>query len=195
MTLLDELRSPQADIDALADWLDGLSHDQRVAETRALDGSAQRRLWRLTRGRAIDLDDFVPPGCGPLDPVRHYGRNTLPAFRLFEKRFCRPPLGEDANVLWGYNEGVTRPLVGPGYFVVRRTGGDSRGESVIDYTQVPPQKPTDWPKIQFNERGLSRFVYAGMLDFMRRVSTHVSIGRAYRKDRETPNCFVLCREG
>jgi len=194
MTLGERILSGRETIDVIAEWLDGLEPGRRRDEVQALDAKAQRVLWRMARGRAIDHDHFVPADRGPLEPVRHYGRNTLPAFTLFEKRFCRPPESEDRSTLWGYNEGLTRPLVGPGYFIVRATGGDSRGQSVIDYTRVPPNKPSAWPEIKFNERGISRFVYAYMLDFMRGVSEHVSIGRAYKKDRETPNCFVLCRE-
>lgn len=194
MTLAERILEPDAEIGALAAWLDGLDAARRLEETRGLGPKAQRTLWRLCRGRVATLFDFVPKDRAAMQPVRHFGRNTLPAFTLFEKRFCRPPEGEDRSTLWGYNEGMTRPVVGPGYFVVRATEGDSRGESVIDYTRVPPNKPAEWPAIRFNERGLSRFVYAGMLDFMRKVSAHVTIGRAYRKGRETPNCFVLCRE-
>lgn len=181
-------------IDHIADWLDGLDPETRVAESRTLGPEAQRRLWRLARGRAVTLADLVPEDHAPLTPVRHYGRNTLPAFRLFEKRFCRPSEGVGEHVLWGYNEGSSRPLVGPGYFIVRETHGDSRGEVVIDYTHVPPEKPAAWPAIRSNELPPSRFVYGFMHDFMRRVSAHVTIGRAYKHDRETPNCFTLCRE-
>ena len=54
--------------------------------------------------------------------------------------------------------------------------------------------PAGWPPIKRNERGLQRFVYAGMVDFMRKVSDHVSIGRAYKGgERELPHTFVLCR--
>jgi hypothetical protein len=98
-------------------------------------------------------------------------------------------------VLWGYNEGVARKAVGPGYFVTRKTEGDSRGEVVIDYYQVPPEKPAEWPSIQSNDSFLSALVYGKMHDYLRRVSRHVTIGRAYKKDRETANCFTLCREG
>jgi len=194
MTLAERILEPDADIGTIDAWLDGLDPSKRLEETRGLGPKAQRRLWRLCRGRVITLDHFVPKDRAALQPVRHFGRNTLPAFTTFEKRFCRPSEGEDRSMLWGYNEGSTRAVVGPGYFIVRETGGDSRGESVIDYTRVPPDKPAEWPAIKRNERGLSRFVYAGMLDFMRKVSDHVSIGRAYRGGRETANCFVLCRE-
>lgn len=194
MTLAERILATGAEIDEIADWLDHLDPGARIEQTRALDPAAQRRLWRLTRGRAVALDDIVPPDRSALEPVRHYGRNTLPAFTLFEKRFCRPLAITEDDVLWGYNEGRTRPVVGPGYFICRATDGDSRGEAVVDYTRVPPSKPAEWPTVRPNEWGLQRFVYAGMLDFLRRVSEHVTIGRAYRRDRETNNFFVLCRE-
>lgn len=194
MTLAERILEPDADIGTIAAWLDGLDPARRLEETRALGPKPQRVLWRLCRGRVATLADFVPKDRPALQPVRHFGRNTLPAFTRFEKRFCRPPEGEDRSILWGYNEGSTRTVVGPGYFVVRSTEGDSRGETVIDYTAVPPDKPAEWPAIKPNERGLSLVVYAHMHDFMRKVSAHVTVGRAYRHGRETPNCFVLCRE-
>ncbi len=194
MDLAALVTSSDADIDAIAAHLDGLDHETRVEQSRGLGPKEQRRLWSLARGRPVQLDDIVPPDRGPLETVRHYGRNTLPAFRLFEKRFCRPPQGQDDTVLWGYNEGVSRAAVGPGYFICRTTDGDSRGEVVVDYYRVPPDKPATWPAIQPNDRGVTRLVYGFMHDFLRRVSDHVTIGRAYKLDRETPNCFTLCRE-
>ena len=145
----------------------------------------------------MGLADMVPPTSPELKPVRHYGRNTLPVFKLFEKRFCRPPEGAAPAGLWGYNEGSTRGLVGPGYFVCRETTGSEReiADIVIDYTILPTAKPDEWPEIYPNERGVSRFVYAGMQDYMRRISAHVTIGRAYRHGKISNNYFVLCREG
>ena len=45
-----------------------------------------------------------------------------------------------------------------------------------------------------NDQGLSRLVYANMVDYLRRVSKHVLIGRAYKDGKEMPNWFLLCRE-
>jgi hypothetical protein len=191
-TLRDRILAAGADPDAIAAWLETLDAKRRIEEVRALDVEAQRRLWTLCRGRAATLDDFVPPGIGAMQTVRHYGRNTLPAFKRFEKRFVRPD-GE-GDVLWGYNEGVTRRIVGPGYFVVRQTPGDPRGDAVIDYTAVPPRAPAGWPKVVPNTVPRQRLVYGFMQDFMRRLGAGVTIGRAFREDRETPNFFVLCRE-
>ncbi|MCA9544842.1 MAG: hypothetical protein KC613_10645 [Myxococcales bacterium] len=190
------IMAPAADVDALAAWLDGLDPATRKAETLSLIPKAQRRLWALAAGRAVTLEQLVPPGTPPEHMIRHFGRNTLPKpIHLFEKPMCRPPEGEAPGVLWGFNEGVTRPLIGPGYFVLRATPGDSRGAAVVDYYQVPSRAPTGWPAVKPNERGLQRFAFAEMHDFLRRVSEHVVIGRAYKRDRRTNNCFVLCREG
>ncbi len=191
-TLTEMVMSPHADIDLIERYLDGLRPAERVKQSRSLGPKTQRRLWDLAAGRDARLDDIVPPDLPALEEVRHFGRNTLPAFKLFEKRFCRP--SDASGSLWGYNEGSSRPLVGPGYFICRDTDGDSRGAIVVDYYQVPPTRPATWPEIESNEQGISRVVYGFMQDFLRRVSIHVTIGRAYKHDRETPNCFTLCRE-
>ena len=70
-----------------------------------------------------------------------------------------------------------------------------RGGSVVDYWQVPTERPAQWPEVRDNTDGLQRFVYARMHDFLRKVSAHVSIGRAWREHKATDNYFVLCREG
>jgi hypothetical protein len=72
---------------------------------------------------------------------------------------------------------------------------------VIDYEMLPSdhpnfkreQLPQAWPAIKSNTFGVSRFVYGFMQDYLRKVSDHVSIGRAYRHGKESPNYFVLCR--
>ncbi|MEE2779883.1 MAG: hypothetical protein VYE15_05110, partial [Myxococcota bacterium] len=128
----------------------------------------------------------------PATEVIHVGRNSLPAFRDFEKRFSRDDTREDA--LYGYNEGATRPLIGPGYFVAHLD--ENRSEIGVDYLMVPPDDanlPDGWPAVIPNEKGLQRFVYAGMVDYLRKVSEHILIGRAWRKGKVTNNYFVLCR--
>lgn len=182
-----------ADPDVIAQWLDGLDGRRRIEETQGLGPESQRRLWTLCRGRAVTFDDLVPPDRPTGATVRHHGRNTLPAFQRFEKRFRWPDDGR-RDVLWGYNEGLTRPLIGPGYFLVRHTPGDPRGEVVVDYRDIPPQRPAGWPALVPNTVLRQRFVYGDMQDFLRQLTTHVSIGRAWRSERETPNFFVLCRE-
>jgi hypothetical protein len=182
--------APTVDIDDLATWLDGLSDEARIAATLSVGPKAQRKLWGLCRARAVLLDELVPPDRGDA-PVHHLGRNSQPALSRFEKRMRRPTGAQD--VLWGYNEGVTRRLIGPGYFVARQTGGDSRGAVVVDYLQVPPHTPEGWPTVKPNAAGLQKFVFQNMHDYLRRVSAHVTIGHAYRHDRRTPHSFILCR--
>jgi hypothetical protein len=179
----------------IAAFLDGLRSEERVAAIRSAGRGAQRRLYAAVAGHgAVRLADLVPPGRRPLETVRHFGRNTLPAFTHFEKRFCRPP-DEDAaapRLLWGYNATRVAPLVGPGYYVAHEDA--AHGEVLVDYTRVPPLAPPGWPPLRGNEGGLARFVYGFMVDRLRRVSEHVTIGSAARRGRELGSWFLLCRE-
>ena len=69
-----------------------------------------------------------------------------------------------------------------------------RGGVVIDYFQVPDGPVADgWPDVVPNTRGLQRFVYNGTRDFMRRVSSHVSVGAAYKGEKSLDHYFILCR--
>ena len=179
----------------VAAFLDGLAPEERVAAIRGAGRGAQRRLYAAVEGHGtVRLADLVPPSRAPLETVRHYGRNTLPLFTHFEKRFCRPP-GQDAAApaeLWGFNFQTLQPVTGPGYFVAREDA--PRGEVLIDYTRVPATAPPGWPAPRRNEAGLSRFVYGFMVDRLRRVSEHVTIGSAARHGREMGSWFLLCRE-
>jgi hypothetical protein len=69
-----------------------------------------------------------------------------------------------------------------------------RPEVLVDYNRVPDAHPDGWPAIRTNERGLSRFVYGFMIDTLRRVSEHVTIGSAARRGRDIGSWFVLCRQ-
>ncbi|MGI9592059.1 MAG: hypothetical protein ACR2P8_11875, partial [Myxococcota bacterium] len=174
---------------------EALDHEQRVAVVRSLGRTQQRILYRAVEGfRPVTLTDLVPPGREAFATVRHFGRNTLPAFTLFEKRFCRPP-EEDAEKpreLYGFNFQTMQPVTGPGYFTAEED--PNRPEVWVDYTRVPAAHPKGWPEIRSNERGLSRFVYGHMVDTLRGVSEHVTIGSAARKGKDIGSWFVLCRE-
>ena len=179
----------------IGEYLDALSHPERVASVRSLGPRDQRALYTAVDGyRPVRLVDLVPTARAPLETVRHFGRNTLPAFRNFEKRFCRPAGAEPEkpDVLWGFNFQALQPLTGPGYFVARPA--PDRPEVWVDYNNVPEERPEAWPALRRNEVGLSRFVYGFMVDTLRGVSEHVTIGSAARKGRDMGSWFVLCRE-
>jgi hypothetical protein len=196
MTLADLVRS-DSKIQDIAAHLDGLDQADRLREVFALSASDQASLFdRAADAPRLDLAYFVPQSVPDGCEVIHHGKNSQPAFRSFQKRWCRPEGRQDE--LWGYNETIVRPLIGPGYFVAHPTaenGSDERGAVVVDYFQTPEgSAPEGWPDVRPNSRGLQRFVYDKTSDYMRRVSEHVSIGKAYRNESRVMGYFVLCRD-
>jgi hypothetical protein len=124
-------------------------------------------------------------------------RFTCRKLQLFDKRFCRPEGASDR--LFGYNASPFEWSVGPGFFLAVRTAGrpewEERGAIVVDYFQIPDGPMVEgWPPAVPNTKGLQRFVYHRTRDFMRRVSTHVTIGAAFREEKSIDHYFVLCRE-
>jgi hypothetical protein len=183
------IADPGATPQRIRDALDGMSESDRVAATRSLKRGLQIKLWKLVDGFGeLTLDDFVPRGTPALRAVRHYGRNTMPTFVIFEKRFYKNEQGEVA----GANFQHISPITGPGYFVTREDA--NKREVLIDYHLIPKEAPEGWPKIRDNEHGISRLIYGFMIDRMRRVSEHVTIGRANRHGKEFGAWFILCRE-
>ncbi|MCB9682490.1 MAG: hypothetical protein H6733_13580 [Alphaproteobacteria bacterium] len=192
------LADPQITVQALGEHLDGLDHAGRAEAFLSLSKAQQKRVWDLAASAApITIDHFVPASVGTEREVIHHGLNTLPAFRHFQKRFARA--GDGSERLFGYNEGSTRPLIGPGYFVAHTTAGnptwEERGAWVVDYFQVPDGGvPSTWPPIKRNDQGLQVLVYHKTRDFMRKVSAHCSIGMAFKVENSLNNWFVLVRE-
>jgi hypothetical protein len=190
---LSVLLEPTIDFHRLAEVLDGLGHQARVDTIRGWNKATQAAMFEAAAGRKITLDNFVPSDAGPLVEVIHHGKNTLPAFTHFQKRFCKP---KDADVtgqqLWGYNHQTLSWATGPGYFVT--VPGETAGEVDIDYRKIPTEKPESWPPVQPNSVRLGGLVYGGMVDVMRGVSEHVTIGRARKKGKWMDAWFVLCRE-
>lgn len=188
-------------IEAVADYLDRLSHASRRDACALLGRKHQRGLYRKALAAPkITMSHFVPDERKPLQSVRHYGKNTLPLpgkHRYFEKRFCRPEDREEE--LYGYNEAPSRSYVGPGYFVAISTDGkpewQARGPIVVDYFQVPSTAvASGWPKVIPNNKGLQVIVYNKTRDFMRKVSEHLSIGAAFKGEKALDHYFVLVRE-
>lgn len=190
------LDASRVDIVAVAKAFESASPRERVGIVESITGRQQMRLWEASDGRRVTIGEMVPPDLGPLVPVIFHGRNSLPAFTRFQKRFCRPASDVDRDELWGFNYQPARwlaPLTGPGYFVAVDSI-DPTGSVAIDYRKVPPSRPEGWPEIRDNTARLSRFIYQGLVDYLRRVSAHVLIGRATREGRLLPNTFLLCRE-
>ncbi len=176
-------------------FLDELSHQARVAAIRSLGSGELRSLYAGVDGfKPVTLEDLVPPTVGDFTTVRHHGKNSLPAFTHFEKRFCRPRSAdrEPATELYGFNFQTLAPITGPGYFIARES--EDRPEVLIDYRGLPPEHPQGWPPIRSNDRGLSRVVYGFLFDTLRGLSDHVTIGSAARKGRDLGSWFALCRE-
>jgi hypothetical protein len=199
MSLADLIRSPQLPIAEISAFLDDLDYADTWSQLQTLGRDEQRLLYEKAAGsRPLRLDDLVGEA-GEGREVINQGMNTLPlpaSLRRFQKRVCRP---EDSTAgLFGYNEGVTRRLIGPGYFVAKHTSGrphwQARGGVVVDYFSVPGGKVVDsWPQVVSNSHGLQRFVFRNTRDFLRRVSSTVTVGAAYKFERPLDHYFVLCR--
>jgi hypothetical protein len=189
------LLEPTVNLSRLTTVLDELGHEGRLATIRGWERSHQARLYEAAQGyQPLTLEHFVPASMAPLTEVIHHGKNSLPMFTHFQKRFTRPE-GQEA-VLWGYNHQQNQGFTGPGYFSVHTNVEKDmhEGEVAIDYRKLPPDKVSAWPEIIPNEARLGRFVYAGMVDVMRGLSKHVSIGRAWKNGGWMDAWFVLCRE-
>jgi hypothetical protein len=180
----------------LSEYLDGLDSATRINESTNLNSKQQQALWTAAEGGTrLTMDDFVPANKAPLEEVVHWGQNNLPVFSKFQKVMCKT---SDPKGHSGYNVSSVGWLVGNGYFVVRETQegeADNHG-IVVDYTDVPSEKSEHWPDIKPCNERLGALVYAGNHDFMRKVSKHVTIGRAKKANAEKwmPNWFILCRE-
>jgi hypothetical protein len=183
---------PKVDLENLRRVLDTSGHTARVLAIRGMNAKQLATLFEACADSdPLTLDDFVPPG-EAMTEVIHDGKNSLPAFTSFQKRFCRPD-GDAGDVLWGYNHNpkFEEAAIGPGYFVA---SVHEKGEVKIDYTQLPPRRPEGWPAIIPNSSRLGFLVWSGMQDFCRRVSTHVTIGRAYKGGKPFDAWFALCRK-
>ncbi len=190
-TFKDILRGANPTLAEIAAHLQKLSHGDRIAQTLELDKSDQVRLWELAAaGSALSLDYLLPKGAKVLEPFPFEGRNSLPLYRFFQKVFYRQSNG----VIAGYNNSPAAWIAGPGYYVAEMSGRNPK-EIAVNYLKLPGEHPAGWPDIRDNMAGLGRFIYGGTVDYLRRVSDDVVIGRAYKGgDQEMPNWFVLCRK-
>jgi hypothetical protein len=184
---------PAIDLGRLAKVLDEIGHEGRVHTIRTWGKKRQSEIFEAAKGfRPIDLDFLVPSSVGPMVEVIHEGFNTLPLFGRFEKRFVKLE-GEELPVA-GYNHQSMAALTGPGYFGATKGEGEHEGELVFDYRKVPKTKPAAWPDIRANEGGIAGIVNGGMVDYLRGLSNHVSIGVAYKDGKHRNQWFALVRK-
>ncbi|MCB9735618.1 MAG: hypothetical protein H6745_23770 [Deltaproteobacteria bacterium] len=186
------LKKPRTGREIAAE-LAALTGDKRVRAVHALGKGDQEALWDACAGQECGPDDFVAAGTPVGLEEIHKGKNSLPAFNHFEKRFCR---AEDRDgVLYGYNHNWHNfSTTGPGYFTAY--WHEDYDGFAFNYYEVPPlgtRLPLGWPAVRPNEYGLARFIYSQMIDVMRKVTDGVTIGRAWRQGVLTDNYFVLCR--
>jgi hypothetical protein len=168
-------------------YLDALAPAARLDEVLGITGRGVKRLYEaVADGTPPSLEELLPPGT---DGVLIYeGRNSLAAFSRFQKRFVRK-----GGLVLGYNHQSMSFVTGPGYFVVHPpSGSGEHGKELdFDYTMPPPAEPAGWPAYTPNERGLSRFVYGHMHDYVRRVARGVVVGKAYRHGKDQDAYFSL----
>ena len=168
-------------------YLDGLSAADRLEQMLSIKGFSVGKLYRaVSDGPAIGLDDFLPEGTKDGEMVIFEGRNSLPAFSRFQKRFVRR--GED---IVGYNHQVVAPITGPGFFVLAPSDDFRPKEVLFDYTQKPPFFPEMYPPFKPNDVGLSRLVYANMKDYCRKVAKNVVVGAAFKHGKAQHAYFSL----
>jgi len=189
---LGKLLASGAGAAELAEHLDGLRGPERVAEALALRGKWVRRLYdALAEAPPLTIEELVPPSAPPSATFIFEGRNSLPAFSRFQKRLARVA---DGRVI-GHNAQPWSLATGPGYFVLKPPSGsaDVPGEPYFDYTEPPGYEPTGWPRYRPNEWGPSLFVFARLKDYLRRVSTGVLVGKAFRNGSPAGQYFLLAR--
>ncbi len=180
------------DLPRLAKDLDEVGHFARLWSVSQWTREDQATVFEAAKGfRPVTLDDFVPPTVPPRTEVIHHGKNSLPAASHFEKRFIKLARDDARDVLVGRNFQPLSLLTGPGYYVARPSA--ESGEVDLDYTMTPVETLETWGALRSNDGGVSRFVYYGLVDVMRGVSSHVTVGRGKKKGRYVDNWFVLVR--
>lgn len=165
---------------AIAAHLDTLDAHTRIAECLVLSKIQQKRLWEIAAADPAEAQELA----GEHGTAIYAGRNTLPMFSRFEKRFTH-----DAGAVIGYNRHSLGWLTGPGYFTVSAA---PKG-LLFDYSKLPGRVPDGWPRVAANTQGFARPVYGGLLDDAVWVARNVLIGSARRGDVPLDSYFVLAR--
>jgi len=128
----------------IADYMSGLSPRKRVDEALSITGKRQAKLFEAVEGgRKLTPADFVPDDVSMGRTIIFEGRNSLPMFTRFQKRFARVESGQ----VVGYNHQTWAFATGPGFFVVKEGVPEAKvlGELYLDYTDMPKEVPLGWP--------------------------------------------------
>lgn len=190
---LRNLIETHLDLPRLAKDLDEVGHFARVWSIMQWSREDQASLFEAAKGfRPVTLDDFVPPSTAPRAEVVHRGKNSLPVASRFDKHFFRSSGDGMKDVLIGRNFQALSPLSGPGFYVARP--GAESGEIDLDYATTPGETLDSWGKVRNNASGISRFIYFGVVDVMRGISSNVTIGRVKKSGHYIDNWFVLVRD-
>jgi len=187
---LAHLLDARASAQEIGSYLDALPTQERVRQVLSVTGRGVARLYHaVAGGTPLSLDELVPPSS--TGTVVYEGRNSLPVFSRFQKRFIR--LEGDRVIGYNHNPPLVALLTGPGYFWVRPATGEGElgKELYFDYTEPPPAEPPGWPAYKPNLSGLARFVYGNMKDYMRRVARGVVVGKAYKSGVDQKAYFSL----
>lgn len=182
---------PTVNVERIVELLDGLGHEGRYHTVRTWSKKEMERIFDAVKGhKPVDLDFFCPVS-EPKVEVIHDLHNAMGLPGYTQKRFCKVP-GDDAT-LAGWNATSTNIFTGPGYFSATKGTGEYEGELVVDYTKLPKDKDPRWPPIQENGGLIGGIVYGGMIDYVRGISSHVSIGKAYKGGKPRGFYFAMVR--
>ena len=186
-TLFDLLKQGASRRD-IESHLDGLAVRERLEQVLAVTGRDVGKLYDAVDGApAIALEEWVPRS--EKGTAIREGRNSLPGpVSRFQKRFQW--VGDQ---LIGYNHQWVSPITGPGYFATKAApgSGDHPDEMYFDYRFTAPSEPAGWPPFKPNDKGLSKLVYADMVDTCRRVASGVLVGKAYKNGKAQGAYFTL----
>lgn len=187
---LSTLLSRQARSKDICAYLDALSPAERLAQVLSITGSSVGKLYdAVADAPPMTLAEFCPPDLSEGKTLIYEGRNSLPSFSRFQKRFSRR-----GDVVVGYNHQTMSFATGPGFFVTV-DGDDFRHELLFDYTREPPFFPAGWPAYKPNSHLLSRLVYHNMKDYCRRVARGVVVGAAFKEGAAMGAFFTLTLPG
>ena len=158
-------------------------------------GRGVGRLYEAVAGGAPpSLEELVPESAEAEGVLIYEGRNSLAAFSRFQKRFARETGSWSATTTSRCRSSRGRATS----WCTRRAAAASTARSSTSTTPSPRRRAGEragWPAYTPNERGLSRFVYGGMHDYVRRVARGVVVGKAYRHGAAQGAYFSLTLPG